>query len=170
MLGTLTLSAFLLLMSGIMSLLSLIFILVGLNRAAKDESSFRIAFILTFINLILAILFGVFDTLGLSIFSPISTIVSNGMSIGVNIMVFRGIEHFARSLYREDVPKFGKGVLILLIVLNSITILVTLLSFFQLPLGMAQVLVVLSVASGIATIVAYVLYLIYLSRAKNMLA
>lgn len=168
--GTATGSYFIYMMSSVMAIVSLVFILIGLNQAAKDQSSFRVAFILTFINLLLSIVLGVLSEFGLPVLSPVSTIVSNGMSIAVDIMVFRGIKILAKKLYREDITKFGNIVLAILIIVNAITILVTLISFFEFSVKIAAFLITLSFVTGILGIVAYVFYLIYLNRVKNMLA
>ena len=149
----------------VLSILALIFNMIGLSRASRDESSFKTAFICTLINLIVAVVFGILSVFMGVIVSTIASILNAAFSIVILIYVFRGIGILAAKLNREDVPKFGKPVMILMIVVNGVTIFTSLMTL----LGASGFVSVLSVLSGIAGIVAYILYLVYLNRAKHML-
>lgn len=161
--------AFLVIAALILSLLALIFNMIGLSVASRDEDSFKNAFYCTLVNLIVSIVFAIIGAFAGGIWTSISTIITTALGIAVLIYVFRGIGNLAVRLGRDDVPRFGKPVLILLVIVNAVTIFVTLMNLINTSYSFYRFLSVLSTIAAIADIVGIILYLIYLSRAKNML-
>lgn len=156
----------------VLSILSLIFILIGLHRASKDEAAFKPAFIMSLLSLILTVVLAI-----ISVFDPtrvvngISKLVSLVLGILVIAYVFKGIENLAVKMEREDMVSSGKKIMVLLWIAYGVSIFCSLLSLlFPYAAGLLGVLNILSFLASIAMIVGFILYLVHLSKAKNMLA
>jgi len=155
----------------VLSLLSLIFNLVGLSRASKDEPQFRTAFILSLINLILGIVVSFIMALTVGSSSTVSSLISEIFGILIIKFVFGGIFSLAEKLGRQDMIEYGNKLLIFLYVVYGLSIVLYILQLiFNSSLRMMATVSIMSLLSGIAAIVGYILYLIYLNRSKNMLA
>ena len=155
--------------AAVLSILSLIFNLIGLNRASKDESSFKTAFICTLISLIVSILFNIISSFNEGVWSDISTIITTVLSIVITVYIFRGTGNLAARLGNSDVPVFGKPIMVLLITVDAVTIFVTLMSMIVSVYSFLSFVGVVSTLASIASIVGYILYLVYLNRAVHML-
>lgn len=157
--------------SFVLSLLSLIFNLIGLSKASQDEAAFKTAFYCAIVNLIATF---VIRIIGIAVpgnaINYVSTIISTALSIAIIRYVVKGITSLAEKLGRNDIIDYGGKIAILLYIVYGVSILLNLLSWiFSGSLSMAATIGVFSILSGIAGIVGYILYLVYLSRAKNML-
>ena len=155
--------------AAVLTILSLIFNLIGLNRASKDESSFKTAFICTLISLIVSVIFSIISSFNGGIWSSISTIITTALSIVITLYLFRGTDNLAARLGNSDVPAFGNPVLVLLITVNAVTIFVTLMSLFVSTYSFLSFVGVVSTLASIASIVGYILYLIFLNKTIHML-
>lgn len=155
----------------VISIIALIINLVGLNTASKDEDKFKTAFILSIINLIIGIL------LGLGSLIPFITTISPFIQVARTILdfliiyyVIEGIKNLATKCGRQDVYDMGKKLFILLSVVYIVSVLCSLaVSIGGSVQAILEISGVLSIVVSIASIVGYIIYLVYLKKAVNML-
>ena len=160
-------AAILLIIVGILMLLSFILNILGLIKARKDDGYFNIAFILTFIGIVISILSSAFSTNG--VVSGFITTASNVISLLVTIYVVMGIINIAKKLGRSDVAEKGKTVLKLIIGVQLIAIVSSLISAIFRAASAQMVAGVLSLIGSVISVVYYFIYLSLLGKAKNML-
>lgn len=143
--------------------------IIGVNRAAEDESAFK--------NALIALLAGIAANIVVSAFGGNATISSIGKSfsnvteIMASYFICTGIINLADRLNNSAVSASGKKVRSILMgiwtasaVLNILTILFGANETMQAVIGITAIVAV------IISIVAYFLYIRLLGKAKNMLA
>ena len=143
--------------------------IIGVNRAAEDESAFK--------NALIALLAGIAANIVVSAFSGNATISSIGKSVSnvteimASYFICTGIINLADRLNDSAVSASGKKVRSILMgiwtasaVLNILTILFGANETMQAVIGITAIVAV------IISIVAYFLYIRLLGKAKNMLA
>ena len=157
----------------VLSLLSLIFNLIGLSRASKDEETFKKAFFVSLVSLILSVILSIFSIAGIggSVLSGLSNIITTVLGIILIAHIIKGIWSLAQKMGRNDVADKGQRLLSFLWAAYGVTIFCyVMMLLFSSSAGVLSVIGILSFVSGIAMIVGYILYLVHLNRAKNMLA
>ena len=156
----------------VLMLLSLIFTLMGLSRASRDEAGFKGAFYCSLIQLILVLLLNIIMAFGIggSVLKGVTNIITQILSILVIAYIFKGIDALAGKLGREDVSSAGHSVIVFLWVVYAVTIFCDMMSLlFPAAALFMGVIGVISFLAGIAMIVGYILYLVHLNRAIQML-
>ena len=156
----------------VLSLLSLIFTLMGLSRASRDEGAFKGAFNCSLINLIVTVILNILMAFGIggSVLRSISTIISLILTILMIAYIFKGIDNLAGKLGRSDVSAAGRSVLTFLWVVYAVTIFCDLMILlFPTAVVFMGIMGVISFLAGIGMIIGYILYLVHLNRAKQML-
>ena len=134
--------------------------LFGVNKANADESSFGIAFALILISLVLSIISAFLTgTIG-----SVLNILSQILNLIITWAIVNGIRNLAVRLSDSAMEAQGKTVFTLLLCSYGLSIVAKLISLFAPAFAS-----VLSVVALILQLVYYVLYLIFLSRAKKML-
>ena len=156
----------------VLSLLSLIFTLMGLSRASRDEEAFKGAFNCSLINLIVTVILNILMAFGIggSVLRSVSTIISLILTILMIAYIFKGIDNLAGKLGRSDVSAAGRSVLTFLWVVYAVTIFCDLMILlFPTAAVFMGIMGVISFLAGIGMIIGYILYLVHLNRAKQML-
>ena len=149
-----------------------IFTLMGLSRASRDEEAFKGAFNCSLINLIVTVILNILMAFGIggSVLRSISTIISLILTILMIAYIFKGIDNLAGKLGRSDVSAAGRGVLTFLWVVYAVTIFCDLMILlFPTAAVFMGIMGVISFLAGIGMIIGYILYLVHLNRAKQML-
>lgn len=154
-------------------LIGLIIKIIGVFQTSKDEPAFKGVFYVA--------LFDIAVTIVASIFSKNNFLnsVANGVStiaeVVTTVLIILGICHMADILGRKDMLQRGGKILRIVVWLAGLSILLRFISIF-LPKNyddandFAKVIVLsLMTLSVILSIVEYVLYIIFLSKAKKML-
>lgn len=150
------------LISAILILVAYVMNLVGLYQSGKDEARYlKPAFIISIIVLVLAIIGGFFSD-NLSVQTTIRTISSVAQLI-VMILTIIGIGELAKQLNQMQVASFGNKVLILVIVGQVISLIAGII-------GSGNAAMAVAFVGSIFTIIAYVAFIVFLSKGKNMLS
>lgn len=156
----------------ILYIIAYIMNLVGMHQAGKDEDNFRSAFGISIAVLIISI--GTAVLTGLSIGGNVpENIASTARTICeiiVMILVVGGIMNLAEMCRDEKMVRFGKTVSVLILVFVIAAAVATFISIFFGRLAWAQhVEGILDIISGVALFIGYIIYIIYLGKAKKML-
>ena len=154
----------------VLSILALIFNLIGLYRASADEQQFKTAFTLSLVSLIAGIVLGIISFFAGDLVTVISSIVSQILGILIIRYVFEGISSLAMKLGRSEIAESGGKLLIFLYVVYIVSIVLYIIQVFSLSPAMAATASIMSLLANIASIVGYILYLVHLSKAKDMLS
>ena len=146
--------------------------LVGLSQAGKDEDNIHIAFIVSIFVLLLRIVSGIFMLLGVGggIADNIASTIGGVCEIVVFVLVITGVSVLANKLGKPDMVRSGATLMRMLVAVYCISILATLVVAFFGPNPTAlTVCSILEAVSALFSIVGYIIYLVFLGRAKNML-
>lgn len=183
-------STWLAIAGSVLLLISIVLYLVGIIRAKADERSFLGAMIFAIILLVVSPIVAI-----INILVPASTsfpasykvffsILQNAAILATAIFTIHGIQSLAKKLDRKDIAKKGTVTIVLLIVLYSLIIVSTILSIASVIalsinlssessstnvlgafLSSGLILVIASILSVVATII----YLIFLKKSVRML-
>ena len=152
----------------VVSLISFILNILGLNDARKDEVGFSKAFFIAILGVIISLVAGFLseNTFLANLLDTLGTICE----VLVTIFVIGGIMNLAAKLNDEAMVAKGRKILAMVVTVWVISILAALVATF---LGGSDTAVaiagILFVVSSVVEIIAYILYLIYLAKAKKML-
>lgn len=154
--------------AGVISIVSLIMMIVGLNQAKLDEPAFRTALILSVVSLVLAVV-GTFVESSNEVAGSFISVATSVLSLASTIFVVKGIINLAEQLTRGDMVERGNTLIKIIIGVNIIGIVTGLIGAIIKVEENSTMVVILSLVSTIASIAALVIYLVYLSHAKKML-
>ena len=149
----------------ILIVVALIFYLVGLVQASKDEPKFKQAIIFMTVVLGLAFLSRFFN----ETLRPFLSIVAAVLGLLTSVFVLRGIISLADQLGEAAVAGKAHKLIVLMVAASCVSLLVSLLNRFAPMNSLATILRVLSIALACAAVVEVVLYLSLLSKTKKML-
>ena len=92
--------------SMVLAIIAFIFKLIGVNKASKDEPSFKIALYLILAGIAVSVAGGIFNSnaTASSIFSALGEVVN----LGVTIFIIQGIKNLAAKLGDEKMVKKGR--------------------------------------------------------------
>lgn len=145
----------------ILVIVAQVLILVGLYQAGADDEGYKTAFILSIVNLVVGI---VSAFVGTGVFSAILSIVSTVLNLAVAYFVINTTVNLAHSMGKDELSAKGQRVWKLYLICAVASIVITLLSFI--PVLAAA----LGILLAIFQLIAYILYLIFLSKASQALA
>lgn len=171
--GGLLVAVIFLMASVVLTIISEILKLVGLKKAGADETKFNSAFIMAIFVLIITVVSAILSTIngGRNIFDDLATGIAGILNIAMMIYVSQGITSLAEQLGNEKIAGTGRTVVTLYSVILLIGILVrTASGFMILDPNLAFASGILMIISAILSAVAYVIYVIFLGRAKKMLS
>ena len=154
--------------AGVISIVSLIMMIVGLNQAKLDEPAFRTALILSVVSLVLAVV-GTFVESSNEMAGSFISVATSVLSLASTIFIVKGIINLAEQLTRGDMVERGNTLIKIIIGVNIIGIVTGLIGAIIKVEENSTIAVILSLVSAIASIAALVIYLVYLSHAKKML-
>ena len=157
---------------GILSLIGLLFLMIGTKRAAQDEPIFNQAYMYILCSLILTLASIIISSIWLyGTWDNMSTTVANILAMIATIFIINGVQNLAKQLNRPDMVATGNTYMILLIVVYAVQIIVRILPvFFGANAATSRVVGILSLAAEIVSLIVYILYLVFLGKAKKMLA
>ena len=152
----------------VLAIIAFIFKLIGVNKASKDEPSFKIVLYLILAGIAVAVVGAVFssNTTVTSITSTLGEVVN----LGVTVFIIQGIKNLAAKLDDEKMVKKGDTIFKYIIAIYALVIIAQIVTMILQNGAALVVALVVIVISGILEIIQYILYLIYLSKAKKMLA
>ena len=157
---------------GILSLLGLVFMLVGTKRAAQDEPIFNQAYMYILCSLILTLASIIISSIwAYGTWDNMSTTVANILAMIATIFIINGVQSLANKLNRPDMVAQGNTYMILLIIGYAVQIIVRVIpAFFGAGAATSSVVGILSLAAEVFALIVYILYLVFLGKAKKMLA
>lgn len=152
--------------AGILLFIGYIMMILGVNKAKADEDAFKTAFIAIFVALIAGV---VASFISQKTINGILTIVSDVAELMITIYIIEGIRNLARKLERKDMDEKGNNLFKMIIAMYALVIIarIILAIFGSKSEVVAAILVV---GAGVVEVVQYILYLVYLKKAKEMLA
>ena len=165
----------------VLLLIAYILQIVGVGKAKKDEPMFKNAFLFIFIGIISTaittitgslqtMVTGVFGQRTVEIFNVIFSNLSKIATILVMFYIITGIISLAEKIGNEKVANKGRTVINLIMVILVISLLATITANVFPKTGTNDVLLsILAVASLVIDVIAYIIYLTFLSKAKKML-
>ena len=165
-------TAGLLIAAGIIYIISYIMSLVGLYQAGKDEGNFKTAFYIMIFTLILAVITGVINAVssGNGIADNITTAFSEVARIIVFVLVIQGVSVLADKLKDSEVYALGSKILIVVVIMYGISLVAKLIPvFFGISATSVIIEYILDLIAAVFSFVAFIIYLVYLGKAKNML-
>ena len=143
----------------VLTIIGIIILIRGLRLASKDESEhFKGAFYASLIVLVGSVLLGLSSTVEfIGDYKKYINAAVSGTNIFMFISIVFGIKTIAEKIGRSDIAKLSVPII-------AITIIVTCGS----AVGRFVENNVIQVASEILTLISYIIYLNYLSKAKKM--
>ena len=100
-----------------------------------------------------------------------STTIANILAMIATIFIINGVQNLAKQLNRPDMVATGNTYMILLIVVYAVQIIVRIIPvFFGANAATSRVVGILSLAAEVFALIVYILYLVFLGKAKKMLA
>ena len=146
--------------------------IVGLYQASKDEENFKTAFAAAIIALVISAVSGIFSAVGIGagVADNISRGVSTIMEIVILVFVVGGISALAEKLHKTEMVTMGGHILIIVIIINGLRIIADIIPMlFGANNTTTSIEGIMQIVAGICAIVGYIVYLVYLGKAKNML-
>ncbi len=154
--------------AGVLAIIAFIIMIIGVNKASKDEPSFKTAFFLIIAGIVLSFIGGFFSNN--NTFQTIVTIVSDVVNLFITIFVIQGCINLANKVGNVDVQNKGATLYMLIIVSYALVVIAKILSMIFTNTGVTVAAAIIAIISGIISIVQYFLYLSFLSKTKAMLA
>ena len=170
--GLAVISVIFLVIGGVLAIIAFLMNIIGLRQAGTDEESLHMAFIVSIFALVISFVSTLFDLLnvGGGIADNIAEAVGFVCEIFVIISVIRGITNLADQLHNEKVASLGDKlsnvilvILILALIANTVPI------FLGADQNVLTSATILEMVSLVLTAVGYVIYLVFLGKASNML-
>lgn len=158
-----------LLASGVLAFIGIIMYIVGIGRAARDESSFRSASIFLVIEIIATILERSFTDTNPTLAGVFSSI-SELMAVFATLFVISGIIKLADRLNNSAVSAQGSTILKLIITAQLLALVANLIVTILGGYTASLIAVVIAIIAAVIEIIQYFMSLSYLSKAKKMLA
>lgn len=158
--------------SAILSLIAIILMLVGLGQAGHDASAFKTGFAFALIQLLLQIASAVLPALnfgGANLPNILQT-VNNVLNLIIVLLIIGGIRTLAERLGNYPMQKLGGTtdvILVISIIMSVAASTITLV--MQANTVTTSISGILSIVSAILMAVFYIVFLVYLGKAKTML-
>ena len=146
--------------------------LVGLHQAGEDEDGFKKAFIVAIFALVIAVIAGILSMYNIAgpVVDNIVTVIQRICEIIVFVLVVGGVASLAARLGKENMIGNAKMVLTIFIVCWGISILASLVDvIFGINDTTAIITSIASIVVAVFSIIGYIVYLVFLGKAKNML-
>ncbi|MER2080152.1 MAG: hypothetical protein ABS876_01360 [Ruminococcus sp.] len=152
----------------VLSIISFILSLVGINKASKDEPSFKMALYAIFAGIALAVLAGVFS--GNSVVNGIIQALQVIAEVVVTLYVIQGIRVFAQKLNNAEVDKKGETLFKIIMVVLALEFIARIIVAIFGGSAASVTAGIFALVAVVLSIVQYILYLSLLAKAKKMLA
>ena len=153
----------------IITIIAFILNLLGLIDAKKDEGAFGTALFIVIAGIVLSCISVFFPSDGTA--AEVFKQLSNICEVLVTFYVITGIINLAKKLNDEEMAAKGKKIITMVITAWAVAIIAGLIGAFlkgnTAALAVAGVLLLISAVVGF---IAVIMYVLYLSKAKKMLA
>ena len=158
--------------AGVFMLISYILNIVGLSQASHDDDSFRSAFYISIFGIVFSVLSAflgnvfrdnVFVTRSLNIIPDL-------INLFIMVMVIVGIRTLSRRMGDPVMEGKGENIIRLLFVMGIVILAARFILIIFTTTFAGALAVSMVCFAGILSVITYILYLIYLAKAKKMLA
>ena len=157
--------------AAVLSVIAYIMQIIGLKQAGKDDRSFYTAFVFAIIALILTVAAAIFSVLNVAngFGDDIANIFTKVSAVVIAAFVINGVRNTAEALGQDDMAQKAKSVAILQAVFLCLSIVANIVALFT---GNAAEIIatILALISAVLMIIFTIVYLIFLGKAKRMLA
>lgn len=157
--------------AAVLSVIAYIMQIIGLKQAGKDDRSFYTAFVFAIIALVLTIVAAIFSVLNVAngFGDDIANIFSKVSAVVIAAFVINGVRNTAEALGQDAMAQKAKRVAILQAVFLCLSIVANIIALFT---GNAAVIIatILALISAVLMIIFTIVYLVFLGKAKRMLA
>lgn len=158
--------------SFVLTIVGYIFRVIGLHKAGKDHPNFTIAFAVQIFVLIITAV-GIVLTLA-NVGNGIADNITNSFSSIAEIMVVVFVMTGCLSLVSDlgENAVFNKGyttMIIICIVYGISAILILIPLFFGASVAVGVIELILALASGVLSIIGYIMFLVFLAKTKKAL-
>lgn len=153
--------------SGVLMIISAIIYIVGLAQSAKDEGSFKLAIGSMIVYIALYVVMALIRDN--EILTNVLQLLADLLSLFVTIFIIQGIINLADALGDAKVSKSGKTQFVIITFIYGLTCIanITVAIFGGQTASLVAALV--SLVAEILTTVQYIIFIVYLVRAKKML-
>lgn len=151
----------------VLSIIALVMTISGINRASRDEPAFKLALAAVIVNIVVA-------AVGAAIkdnqtVSHLISVVNSVAQMLAAFFVVRGIMNLADQLSDGEMVADGRRTLTLILIAFAVSAAFSVVGNFFFSEATTPVASILLIASAVLSVVQYVVYLTYLSKAKRML-
>lgn len=151
--------------SSVLSIIALVLTIGGINKASKDEPAFKLALWTVIVNIVLAVITTTSGNLSLN---NVLSLVTAVVQLLTAILVIRGIVNLADKLGDGEMVERGRNTQTAILVLCALSMVLNAAGdFFVAPSSLLPT--VLSLAASVLSLAQFVVYLLYLNRARQML-
>lgn len=152
----------------VLSFSALVLQLIGSAKAAKDENTFKAVIYMISVGLVVSLISAVFGSNSKIV--GITNLISEFIDLFVSIYIVQGVIVLAGKLNNTEVEVKGERLYKLMIAIYSTVILVQLFTMVFNGTGIQMAAGVLTTLSGMLSVLEYAIYLLFLRKAKTMLA
>ena len=155
----------------VLMIIAFIMRLVGIINARHDEESFKASLTCLILEIIFAVVSGIFLGVNIPVVSSVFYSIAQLMGLFVTLFIISGVIKLADKLNRGDVSSKGSNILKLICVIIGLSLLLNIVS--SILVGSAAISVIALILYAVAMvlcIVQYIMFLSFLSKAKKMLA
>lgn len=157
--------------TAVLGIIAFILTIIGSKKASADEPGFKIVFNLILVGIAVSVASGILSSaLKDNTVNNIVSIVSDAIDLAVTIYIIQAIRNLAVKLGDAEMDKKGNNIYKLIVLVYSIVVIARLITTFTGSKAGTIVAGIFGITAGVLEIVKYVLYLIYLNKAKKMLA
>lgn len=154
--------------SAVLILIGSIMTLVGIIQASKDEGAFKTALIAIIVNLVAAVIAGIFSSNGLV--QSICQIIQNVMNLAVTLFVINGVTNLAEKMNNTEVWSKGRNLLKVIVCIYALSLIASFISLIFGGIFMSVTAAILALIAAVLDVISYFLYLSLLNKGKKMLA
>ena len=149
----------------VLSIIAFFMQLSGINAAKLDEPKFKNALIALIVGIVLQVVNGL---IGAGLVKDLCGSLAYACDMLVTIYIVQGIGSLAEKLNNSEIAEKSKSLITLLEVVWIVAVILNAVGGILTRSGSA-IAVIVSVAAGVAAIVAYIIFLGLLKKAKAML-
>ena len=154
--------------AAVLTILALIFKLIGVVQTSKDEPSFKIVIWLIVFGLIASVIGACFSSN--TFVYNLTTAISNVLNFISLLFIILGIGSFAAQLGNSDVVLRCGSQFRLILWIGIVSLIARFFCIFMPSLVASSIVLAFAVLALVLNIIQYILYLVLLAKAKNMLA
>ena len=162
-----TISLVVLIMSLIAMIVAFFIELAGIISAKKDEGSFNIALICVMIGIVASVVSTIFADN--DVVQDVTEIFSRVANIGVTVFIIQGICNLSVRLKDQAMLEKGNKVMYAIVIVQVLSLIAIIIGTIFHSKGGLMTTGIIAIIAGIIDIVAYFMYLSYLSKARRML-